>query len=232
MRPQRVRGSTRRLLYGIGVLLAACGCGTSDCADSLSQADPFTSKHKPTPPQPQAVGERLVGPNVYTVDARSKDVWAYFDFSRGSVVAVQNPKTEAWDLAFRRHTIRANGGETNPAAQAALADLGERDFATVRHVPDEITLISDVRSQKHPFPYNPAVEKWYNYSYLGNVLVPKPVVYIVRTHDGKYAKMRLLSYYCEGGVSGCMTFEYVYQGNGNLNLTDPSSRVSQDLGKG
>ena len=65
--------------------------------------------------------------------------------------------------------------------------------------------------------------KWFNYSYLANVLAPKPFVYLVRTHDGKYAKMRLLSYYCVNKSAGCLTFEYVYQGDGSTNLAEPSA---------
>lgn len=209
--------------------LVACGGESSQPAASVSQADPSTSKYKPTPPHPEEVGAQLVGPVVYTIDARSKDVWMYFDFSRGSVVAVQDRKVDAWDLAFQRHVIRTNGGETNPAAQGALFRVETPDFAAVTRVPEHATFHGDIRTQKRPFPYNPVVAKWYNYSYLANVLVPKPSIYIVRTQDGKYAKMRILSYYCEGGVSGCLTFEYVYQGNGSTDLAAPSSQVSHRL---
>src|SRR5262249_54155931 len=38
------------------------------------------------PPHPVEAGQRLVGPAVYTLDARPSDQWGYFDFSRGSVV--------------------------------------------------------------------------------------------------------------------------------------------------
>ena len=68
-----------------------------------------------------------------------------------------------------------------------------------------------------------AMEKWFSYSYLANVLVPKPLVYLVRTHDGKYAKMHILSYYCANKSAGCLTFEYVYQGDGSHRLAGPSA---------
>jgi hypothetical protein len=51
--------------------------------------------HPPTNPRrrsQQEVGARLVGPIVYTIEARSRDVWMYFDFARGSVVTVQGSK--------------------------------------------------------------------------------------------------------------------------------------------
>jgi hypothetical protein len=147
----------------------------------------------------------------------------YFDFARGAVVAVQDPKTEAWDLAFRRYNIRTNGGHTNPTGQGAILSLAERDFTTVTKVPEKAEFVTDIHPKNRPSSYNPALDKWFNYSYLANVLAPKPIVYIVRTHDGKYAKMRLLSYYCASHSAGCVTFEYVYQGDGSTKLAPPSA---------
>ena len=196
--------------------------GLSGCSGGDTRTtDPAAAAYLPTPPHIQDVGGRLVGPVVYTIDARSKEIWMYFDFSQGSVVPVQNPKTDAWDLAFQRYVIKTNGGDTNPAGNAALSSLGERDFATVRRVPDSAEFTSDVRPRNRLYSFNPVIEKWYNYSYMANVLAPKPVVYLVRTQEGHYARMRILSYYCKDNIAGCLTFEYVYQGDGSTNLAMP-----------
>ena len=202
----------------IGVALLV-GCS----AESLSRDDPSSATYQPTPPQPQAVGVRLVGPIVYTVDARSHDVQMYFDFARGSVVAVQDLRTDSWDLMFQRYAIKTNGGHTNPTGQGALLSLEGHALAAVTKVPEKAEFVSDIHPKNRPSSYNPVIAKWFNYSYLANVLAPKPVVYIVRTHDGKYAKMRLLSYYCVGQSAGCLTFEYVYQGDGSTDLAAPST---------
>jgi hypothetical protein len=184
--------------------------------------------YEPTPPQSREVGSHLVGPIVYTIDARSKEIWMYFDFSRGTVVAVQDPKTDDWDLAFQRYVIKTNGGDTNPPGHSALCGLEKQDFASVTRVPHDANFVSDVRTKNRLSSYNPVIDKWYNYSYLANVLAPKPVVYIVRTQDGKYAKMRLLSYYCKGGEAGCLTFEYVYQGDGSTHLAPAAASGRSD----
>ncbi len=204
------------------MVLASCrGETTTDLASP--------AEYQPTPPRSGQVGERLVGPIVYTIDARARDLWMYFDFSRGAVVPVQHPKTGEWDLAFRRHVIRTNGGDTNPSGQGALFGIETEDFAAVTRVPVDAAFVSDVRTKKRLWPYNPVVEKWYHYSYTVNVLTPKPMVYIVRTQNGKYAKLRILSYYCKGDVGGCMTFEYVYQGDGSTNLAAPPTKASHHL---
>lgn len=191
--------------------------------DMTSQTDLSSATYSPTPPRPHEAGLRLVGPTIYTIDARSHDVWLYFDFSRGAVIPVLDPKTDDWDLAFKRYVIRTNGGSTNPSGQGAVLGLGNHDLATVSRVPEQAEFVADVHPINRPHSYNPVFEKWFNYSYLANVLAPKPVAYILRTQDGKYAKMRLLSYYCTGNVAGCMTFEYVYQGDGSSNLAVPGA---------
>ena len=204
---------------------------TSGCtpAPSTDTDAPTASEYTPTTSRPQDVGARLTGPAVFTVDARSKELWMYFDFSRASVVGVQNPKTDAWDIAFQRHTMRTNGGATNPSGQAAVLALPHKDLAAVTRVPAEAEFVADVQTKKRLHPYNPALQKWYNYSYTTNVLIPKSEVYIVRTQDGKYAKMRILSYYCKGDEAGCMTFEYVYQGDGSTTFTAPAAQLSYHL---
>ena len=61
---------------------------------------------------------------------------------------------------------------------------------------------------------NPAFEKWYDYGFTSHLLEPKPRVYAIRTADGRYAKLEIVSYYCPEAVSGCLTFRYAYQGSG------------------
>jgi hypothetical protein len=222
-----IRNKMRRAMYLFSLislcgllLLAGCGREAASRSESQEQASGETT-YSPSPYRPEEVGERLVGPLVYTVDARSQDMWMYFDFSRGSVVPVDNPRTEAWDLSIRRHVIRTNGGATNPNGQAALLAIEDQDLRAVTQVPEKAEFTSDMRDKKRLYPYNPVIDKWYKYSYTTNVLLPKRTVYLVRTQDGKYAKMRIVSYYCKGHISGCMTIEYVYQGDGSRHFTAP-----------
>jgi hypothetical protein len=171
-----------------------------------------------TPPQPIEVGERLVGPVFYTLDARAADTWTFFDFSQGSVVEVPHQFGRGWDLAFQRHKIIVNGGATNPKGQGGLLNLGEVPFEEVTEAPAD-GYIEDTIASISPtgiITENLAIKAWYHYSMLTHLLHPKPNTYTVRTADGKYAKLRLVSYYCDGGeASGCFTFEYIYQGDGS-----------------
>jgi len=183
-------------------------------------------QHYPlTPPHPLDVGDRLVGPVIYTLDARSLEQWTFFDFSRGSVVDVPHQFGLGWDLAFQRHKIIANGGATNPKGRGAIVNLGAVDFASVAEAPldgyieDTIAAIRPDRIESENF----AIKPWYRYNFLTHLLRPHPNVYAVRTAEGKFAKLRLLSYYCGGGdTSGCFTLEYVYQGDGSRRFVPDS----------
>ncbi|MBI3090499.1 MAG: HmuY family protein [Candidatus Tectomicrobia bacterium] len=211
---QRGRAGARRLLGVLlcGVLLLAAGCGPT-----ISSED--RGDYQPTSRPPREAGAQLVGPLVYTVDARSKTLWTHFDFSRGSVVAGDEEGLD-WDIAFRRNKIKTNGGATNPRAQAGLIDLGPVDFARVTEAPAGGYAL-DVKSSDRMGTENPLPQKWYDYNPLGFTLKSKNHTYAVRTADGRYAKFRILNYYCNRKDGGCVTIEYVYQGDGSRRLAAP-----------
>jgi hypothetical protein len=173
---------------------------------------PQVPLYAPTPPNPQEVGDAVVGPDTYTVDARDERRWVAFDFSRRSVVPLDDLRGLDWDLAFNRFRIRTNGGATNPAGQGGALDLGRVAFDSVFLVPDT-GYVQDARVSANE-TRSPALERWYDYSWLSHRLTPKPRVYAVRTADGRYAKIDVLSYYCVDGTAGCVTFRYVYAGDG------------------
>jgi len=147
---------------------------------------------------PVAVGDSLVGPATYTLDASATDRWRRFDFGRNAVV-----EAGPWDVAFRRfHLIAAPGG--------GIVDLGQVPFDSVVELP----VASYAANASAPDTTNPAVGKWYEYSMLSHLLTSKHHVYGVRTPPGKYAKLELLAYYCRDAGTACITFRYAYQGNG------------------
>jgi len=149
-------------------------------------------------PRPVVVGDSLVGPGTYTLDASATDRWRRFDFGRDAAV-----DSGAWDVAFRRfHLIVAPGG--------GIVDLGPVPFDSVVELP----AAGYADNTAGPDTTNPAVGKWYAYSMLSHLLTSKHHVYGVRTPRAKYAKLELLTYYCRDAGTACITFRYAYQGNG------------------
>jgi hypothetical protein len=154
-----------------------------------------------TAPQPTLVGDSLVGPVTYTLDASAGDRWRRFHFARDAVV-----DSGPWDIAFRRnHLITA------PSPSAGVADLGPVAFDAVREVPAEGYTPTEVGRDT----INPGVGKWYAYSMLSHLLTSKHHVYAVRSSDGRYAKLEVLAYYCRDVGAACYTFRYAFQGDGS-----------------
>jgi hypothetical protein len=176
-----------------------------------------------TPSHPVEVGDRLIGPVLYTLEARASERWTFFDFSHGATVEVPHQFGVDWDLAFQRHKILANGGATNPQGRGAILNLGEVAFDEVLEAP-AVGYVEDAIAAINPETItteNLAIKTWYHYNFLTHILRPKPNVYAIRTADGKYAKIRIISYYCDGGqASGCFTIEYVYQGDGSRRFVE------------
>jgi hypothetical protein len=173
---------------------------------ALTLRPPNVPTYGPTAPAPREVGRALVGPILYTVDATTPETWRYFSFRLGSVI----DGAADWDLGFRRYQIIANGGADFSGGGGVL-DLGEMRFEDVREVPRAGYQVNEGR----PDPRNPAIAGWYRYGFFSHVLSPKPHVWAVRTADGRYAKIAIVSYYCPGAQPGCLTFRYVYQGDGS-----------------
>ncbi|HYK82743.1 MAG TPA: HmuY family protein [Gemmatimonadales bacterium] len=163
---------------------------------------PELPPYAPSEPRPAIVGDSLVGPATYTLDASATERWRHFDFARNAAV-----DSGRWDIAFRRfHLIVAPGG--------GIVDLGVVPFDSVRELP----AAGYLANSDGPDTTNPGVGKWYDYSMLSHLLTSKHHVYGLRTASGKYAKLELLSYYCQGAGTACLTFRYAYQGDGTARV--------------
>jgi hypothetical protein len=149
--------------------------------------------------QPAPVGDSLVGPGTYTLDASAGESWRRFQFARNAVV-----DSGPWDIAFRRHHVIAASG-------AGIADLGAVPFDAVREVPAEGYTPTEFGRDT----VNPGVGKWYAYSMLSHLLTSKGHVYAVRSADGRYAKLEILAYYCRDVGAACYTVRYAFQGDGS-----------------
>lgn len=178
----------------------------------VSLRRPELQTFAPSSTQPEPAGARLVGPTTFTVDARDPTRLQFFSFSLGGLVADPGPLD--WDLAFRRFQVIVNGGE-GFGGLAGIISLGEVSFDSVTVLPAE----GYGGTESVPGDsITAAVEDWYAYSFVSHLLSPKEAVYGFRSADGRYGKLRFLSYYCPGAQPGCVTFEYVYQGAGGRQL--------------
>ncbi|KDN56054.1 HmuY family protein [Flavobacterium seoulense] len=147
-----------------------------------------------------------------------------FSFSKNAVVT-----TDDWDIAFRGTTILVNGGvkgsdATEPArtGQGAVSIVSDI-FANVTTVPANETFKQDTATL-YAIPTGGG-NGWYTYNVVGlHIIAPiAGKVFVVKTHDGKYAKFEVLSYYKDApaepnymtSVAGYYKFNFAYQANSN-----------------
>ena len=151
--------------------------------------------------------------------------FAKFNFETGETTTSD---TE-WDIAFRGTSIIVNGGtslgttdEPTRTGNAAVY-IADGSMSTVTEVVTE-NLVQDSSSS-----YAIATGSgngWYTYAGPPSHLInPTPgKILVIRTHDGKYAKVEILSYYKDApenpdafvDESRYFTFNYVYQPNDNV----------------
>ncbi|MFH7013025.1 HmuY family protein [Flavobacterium sp. FlaQc-52] len=145
-----------------------------------------------------------------------------FSFSENKVVT-----SDKWDIAFRGTAIIVNGGtvisatagEPNRTGSGAVS-IVSGTFASVNAIPAAATFTQDATAAS-AFPTSGA-NAWYDYNGGNHLITAKAgKVFVVKTHDGKYAKFEILSYYKGAPVTPdpatatarYYTFNFAYQAN-------------------
>lgn len=160
-------------------------------------------------PQTGGQGEPVGGP------------FTKFSFATGSVT----DSDTAWDIAFRGTTIAVNGGTVTGTAQEPArngnggATIETGTFAEITSA-DGLAFAQDADGA-FAIPSG-SDSGWYNYNPATFTVTPIPGrVLVFRTHDGKFAKVEILSYYRDAPAqpnafvdeSRVYTFNYVYNPN-------------------
>lgn len=142
-------------------------------------------------------------------------------FSLGDNATVTDSASTDWDLGFRGTTIIVNGGVSGP---------GEGEAQVIEGLFEEIVTAPDT-GWKTDTAEGTAIPTgsgngWYNYNSATMIVSPIPGrVILVKTADGKYAKVRIVSYYKgspatpdQEAASRYYTFDYVIQPDGSTVL--------------
>ncbi|WOI21816.1 HmuY family protein [Nonlabens ulvanivorans] len=171
----------------------------------------------PDPVQAQLV-ENLAAPQTGGQGQPVGGEFTKFDFATGT----ETTSDTDWDIAFRGTTIAINGGVAtgtndeptrNGNAGAAIVN---GTFASVTTA-DEVVFNQDTNAA-FAIPTG-SDNGWYNYNFITNLVTPIPgKVVVIRTRDGRYAKVEILSYYLDQDSSNPAngrhyTFNYVYNPN-------------------
>jgi len=159
--------------------------------------------------------------DVTTNPPTASGEYVKFSFSENAIVTGDN-----WDVAFRGTSILVNGGSSTASDQPtrtgnASAYIEDATFAEVTNV--EISNLIQDGTNALAIPTGSG-NGWYNYagppSHMITPIAGKILVF--RTHDGKYAKMEILTYYQDGQTpmpgtnDQYYTFNFTYQPNSGL----------------
>lgn len=174
----------------------------------------------PAPPLTPAV--------VRDLDARGEDGhFTFYSLRDDRRVPAADSASADWDLAFRATTILVNGGTSGPGLGGVVV-LPDTTFEAVDMAPRNDAFVQD-RGLEHEETAIPggAGNGWYAYDFVTGIVAPRPLVLGVRTADGRFAKVEILSYY-QGAPEGdaldptegfrYYTFRYLFQPDGSRTL--------------
>jgi len=164
---------------------------------------------------PQNVSEKAGETIDFVIDAEAKDRWAHFRFATGKLFYSEKIARDSldWDIAFRRAKIVTNGGATNPKGKAGVVAYETDDFDAITSAPEKDYAV-DQGTDNITEAKNPFLDHWYNYNYWNHRLTPQKRIYVMRTVDGKYAKFKIMAYYC-GKAPACYKIKYLFQPDGS-----------------
>jgi HmuY protein len=156
--------------------------------------------------------------SVQNLDASSDDTFVKYNFAKKSVVSGDD-----WDVAFQSTTILVNAGQKTSSNEPARSGKGGMYLATGLF--DEQNDFKDDLLKKDG-PKDHAVmtgsgNGWYTYNHNAHIITPiSGRVFMIKTHDGHWAKMEISSYYKDSpkapnyqtSESRYYNFRYTYYG--------------------
>ena len=164
------------------------------------------------------------------LDAVSQTKFTLFSFKDNAAVTNADSVSSNWDIGFRGTTIILNGGVSGPGG--ATGQIVSGIFDELNNAPAD-GYASDSESGKAIQGSN----GWYTYT--GTTASPNhailPIagkILVIKTADGKYVKMEIISYYkgnpdtttasfadmATRPTSRYYTFRFIYQPDGSANF--------------
>ena len=229
-------------------LVALAGALTLTACDSTEPEPVFADLEVETASDIEA--DPTTGRDPQTGAPIANGLYTLYDLDAGEVVLSSNETdpavraadstSTAWDFGLRGTTFIFNGGTSGPGQGAA--QLVTETFDAVAEAPADgyaadgentdcpsVTIPGTTQTRPGaPFAVCTGSDNgWYNYNPAQNLISPIPGRTIVlKTGDGNYAKIRILSYY-QGNPNPpnpnapgrYYTFEYVVQPDGTRDFT-------------
>lgn len=152
--------------------------------------------------------------------------FTFYSLEKNTVIDNADSATTKWDVGFRGTTIITNGGTSGPGVGAAFVFSGT--FSDLAKISMDSVFRTDGGPGAYAIPTGSG-NGWYSYDYATQLITPIPGrILVIRTADGKYAKVEIQNYY-KGGITPdasasdedkmkkqrYYTFRFAYQANGS-----------------
>jgi hypothetical protein len=182
------------VLWSVGVLIG--------CAPDLRVDHPFDGQ---TTTGPLVTMEQLVGgERQLSIDATNKSSQVYVDLDEGREMKPDEAfATNGWELAFRRFDVSVNSGSSNPDGVVEVVVLGA-DYEALNQAPAS-GFIKDTNDRV----FNSVDGGWYVYDLSVHRLLTRPeLTYVIKSSQGAYFKLKMLSYYDTQGTPAALSLKY------------------------
>jgi hypothetical protein len=127
---------------------------------------------------------------IKDLNANTKS-YIYFSLASGKEVAATEAKTKKWDLGFSKTTIAVNSGTSGPGT--AGAQILEKPFDQITEAPKDSYKTDGESGSAIP---GGSGNSWYKYDMSVHAILPiVGRTILVKTNDGKFAKIEIISYY-------------------------------------
>ena len=130
---------------------------------------------------------RPIGANRFT----------YFSLRENKIIEGADTLTNKWDIAFKQFFIKVNGGTSATGGGNAAVFIANSTFEGYTQITEPDT---DFKQDNGAvFAINPAPGGWYTYNTTTFLAFPIPgKIFVIRTADGRFAKMEITSFYRNG----------------------------------
>lgn len=151
-----------------------------------------TSCKKDPDPTP-TVDVQLISNIAADPDTPRTERFTLYSIANQTIVPNTDSASNAWDIGFRGTTIIVNGGNIRTGAGGAY--IYEGIYDEFLEVPADANFRQDNSESDLAIPTGSG-NGWYNYNPIANVISPLAgKVLVIRTADGKFAKIEIVSYY-------------------------------------